>query len=189
MGGGSSANRNKIVEGIRDIVNFGKYELYSGTVSAVDEDTLTMDVLINEDLLIPDVRLRSNIDTDVGMYVIPAVDSFVVIGKIDGGVDFVLIKHSIIDKVIIKIGEMTMECSEEGFVFNDGENDGLVKVADLVTKLNNLEGKVNDILQAVSGISVALAPTGSFPLAPFFASIQPLVETQQTEIENTDVKH
>lgn len=184
-----SKNRQKIREGLRELVDFGAYEIYGATVSTVDEAATTIDVLINDDLIIPDVRLRSNIDTDDGMYVIPAVDSFVLIGKIDGGVDYFLIKASVIDKVIIKIGAMTMLASEDGFVFNEGNNDGLVKIQKLTTKLNDLENQVNDILTALQGITVPLAPSGTYPLAPAFASIIPLVTTQQTDIENTDVKH
>jgi WD40 repeat protein len=186
---GSSKNREKIVAGIRELTGFGISEICSAQVSAVDEGTTTMDVLINDNLLIHDVRLRSVIDNTDGLYVIPSIDSYVVIGKIDGGVDYVLIKASKIDKVMINIGGKSLVVDTNGFVFNGGNHDGLVKIQELTTKLNNLENKFNDLLTAIQGIVVPLAPSGTYPFAPSFAAISPLAQTVQTDIENPDIKH
>lgn len=73
---------------------------------------------------------------------------------------------------------------------NDGENEGLVKVVELTEKLNAIEDKVNDFIQHYQGhfvidpISGTAGPLMAAPPAPM-----PLINTQQSEIENTKVIH
>lgn len=178
--GGSSKNREKIVAGIREIVGFGKYEIYSAQVKTVDEGATTMDVLINEDLLIYDVRLRSVIDTDDGLYVIPAVDSYVVIGKIDGGVDFILIQASKIDKILFKIGTTTGEFTSTGIKYNGGNKGGLINIVDQTTKLNQL---VTEVQTQLGLIATGLAGVGGSYAPGVLSSFV------KTDFEDTKIKH
>jgi len=67
---------------------------------------------------------------------------------------------------------------------------GLVKVEELVKKINALEKQVNDLYTALVGIVVPLAPSGAYPLAPSFANIQPIAPTtQKSDLENEKVLH
>ena len=77
----------------------------------------------------------------------------------------------------------------ENYVLNGTDFGGMVKVIELTEKINNLEKKLNDLITACSNQIVTLAPSGTFPLAPYFTSVTPLIETQQSEIENTIIKH
>jgi hypothetical protein len=79
--------------------------------------------------------------------------------------------------------------ADDLFQFGNGDNAGLVKVAELTQKLNNLEQKVNELLTTLSAITITLAPTGTVPFAPFFSSVTQLTQTQKTDLENEKVKH
>lgn len=65
------------------------------------------------------------------------------------------------------------------------QHEGLVKVMDLVTKLNNLESLVNDLLSAFNVHTHA--SSGAPPVPTVTAS--PLIPTQPIDIQNEFVKH
>ena len=64
----------------------------------------------------------------------------------------------------------------------------MVKVKELIDKINKLEKQTNDILAALQKTTITLAPSGTFPLAPNF-TMSPLVTTQQADIENDKITH
>jgi hypothetical protein len=88
-------------------------------------------------------------------------------------------------------GGLLITCSGT-MQLNDGSYDGLVKVADLTTKLNNLENKVNDLVNAWSSFATVYAP-GSPSSTGLPATVTnvtgTLTTTQQSDIENADIKH
>lgn len=187
---GSSKNRQTIREAIQDIGKADKVEVFSGEVESVDEAEATIDVRINEDIIVYGVRLRCVIDTTDGMYIVPAIDSHVVFAQIDGGQDYQLIQASVIDKVMITIEGTTVVIDKDGIVFNEGTNDGLVNVVDLVTKLNNLENKVNIIATTFnshthSGVTSGGQASGPSP-TPITGTLTP---TQKADIEDTKITH
>lgn len=183
-----ASNRTEIVKHFKALLDFGKYEIYTGIVSSVDENKATCDVLLDEEITVYDVRLRAVIDNTEGMYIIPAVDSPVIIGQIDGGQDYALIQASKIDKLLLKIGNITLEVTSAGVVFNGGQLDGMVKLNDLVTQLNKLENKVNSILTGLKAISIPLAPTGTYPFGSNFAAMPSLQTTVKANLENLKIK-
>lgn len=113
-----------------------------------------------------------NADADKGFTLIPASDSVVIVQQTSQANAYL----TMVSKV------------DQVYIAGDA-NGGLVKVQDLTSKLNALENKVNSLIIACSSQVVTLAPSGAFPLAPFFTSVSPLTPTQQTEIENLKVKH
>ena len=107
-----------------------------------------------------------------GFVLIPKENSFVILTQTSDTTSFV---------------SMVSEVQQ---VYLNGDNeDGLVTVKSLKTKLNDLESKVNDLILACSSQVVTLAPSGTFPLASFFTGVTPLTPTQQSEIENPKIKH
>ncbi|MCO5229595.1 MAG: hypothetical protein M9958_00425 [Chitinophagales bacterium] len=139
-------NYNKIKEGIKELGGGAQYEILEGKVKAIDIQNLTVDIEIQAGVVIFDVRLRAVISDNTGIYVIPAKDSICTIAKIEMGQDYILIASSQIDKFIIRIQEVTLEVTKDGFAFNDGQLKGLVKITELVQQLNTLENKVNQIV-------------------------------------------
>lgn len=159
----------EIKEAIRKIV--GEFNPALGVICTVVSVGSTTCVCspIDGSADIEDVRLKAG-DGD-GLLMIPAVDSVVIVQMVND-----------------VEGYISMFSQLDSIKMLDGSFDGLVKVGDLVTKLNNIENKVNDIIttynahtHAVSG-SATLIPNGS-PIAP------PLANTTQADIENDKITH
>lgn len=188
-----SENRNKIKKAIAELGKADAYEIHLGTVKTVNEANASMTVDV-DDLTFYDVRLRSIISNDTGFWVKPKVNSKVIIAQIEGGVDCFLVRAEEIDKFFIKIGTQTFEMTSTGFIFNGGTNDGIVLIADLITKLNNIENKVNTIIAAHNAhthITTATVGASATPgvnavtAAPIAGTLSPTV---QTELEHPKIK-
>jgi hypothetical protein len=109
-----------------------------------------------------------------GFILVPSVGSTVIVAMTNKN-DYFVVQFSDIDKVRITIGQFEILMTENELLLGDGSYEGLVKVSDLVTKLNNLENKVNTIITWGLGVTPPLATT-------------PLIVTTQTELENTKIK-
>lgn len=168
MGGQDTQN---IGDMIRKLADKGD-EVYSVicTVKSVDGNFADLTPIDgNADIL--GVNLIAG-DSDTPMLITPKVDSFVIATFLSKDTAFIS-TYSEIDSVEIRGKEF----------------GGLVKVKDLVDKINALETKVNDILTALKGITVPLAPSGTYPLAPSFATILNLNKTKKSDLENDKVQH
>lgn len=140
-----------------------------------------------------DVRLRSVLDDSTdGLLITPKKDSLVLIGIIenDSAKAFV-IQYSDIDKLNFKNANgMTVDVLPSVIKLNGDQEEGLVKVKDLKTKLNNVEGELND-LKTILTTWVPVANDGGAALKALVTTwaSQPIVPTQQADIENPKVKH
>lgn len=83
--------------------------------------------------------------------------------------------------------------SEVNQIYLNGDNEGgLVKVQDLVTKLNDLENKVNSILSTIGTSWTPVPNDGGAALKALFNLSPlniPLQLSTQTELENIKIKH
>lgn len=143
------------------------------TVESVDVSARTCDCKTISGVPVSGVRLMAEVDD--GILVLPAVDSVVIVGYSKTVTPFVC-QFSTIDRVLVITGDTTVEIKDGLIQFNDGSHDGLVKIKDLVTKLNNIETKLN--------IIIAWGATVTPPLAT-----DPMINTQQSELENTKITH
>ena len=131
------------------------------------------------------VRLNA-IDDELQSYVtvVPAVDSEVLVAIIENlKTEAVVIQSSEVQKVIIKIDEHTLTMDKDGFIFNGGNQNGLVKIADMV----NWMGKVyQDLTVLQTQLSTHVVAGNGAPLGLVFnpATPQPVQET----FENTKIK-
>ena len=115
-----------------------------------------------------------------------------------------IVQYSDIDKMILAANSGINHYDDYAFdcdkiVFNQGANDGLVKVVPLKTKLNNLESDLNNLKTLLSTMIAAMqaVPAGNVshteligyftPLLPY--TTQVLIPTQKSEIEDTKFKH
>lgn len=176
-------NYTKITSGFKELGGRHLYEIHEGRVLRVDPEKLTADIEIQTGVTIFDVRLRAVISDDKGVYILPAVDSICTIANIEMGQDYVLIASSKIDKCILRINEMSLEASKDGFLFNDGTHKGLVKITELVQKLNALETKVNQI---VAWTGTHLHSASGAGTAPPVAGT--LTSTTIQDLENPKIK-
>ena len=76
----------------------------------------------------------------------------------------------------------------EKVTFNDGENDGIPLVNPLVSKINALESQINSILAILKATIIPLAPTGTYPFATLYASVNPIAPvTNKNDLQNPDI--
>ena len=149
----------------------------SGIVPAVvksrDIAKLTCIVELLDETEIPEVRLKAAIEdvtiTD-GLVQIPKVDSTVLIGMIGNDPNtWTVLMYSKVDEVVL---------------FN-GSNGGLPKIVPLVSKINAIENKVNDLISHINTHSHAAH--GSPPTVSYSGGN--LMTTMRSDLENTKVKH
>ena len=173
--------------------NFGqdRVQLLVCKVKSVDEDKSTCVVLSKsgkESVEIPNVSLQVGVCD--GLQIIPKVDSDVLILRSTYQSPFV-VNWSDIDKYYIQVGDSSFTIENDGKMqLNDGSYDGLVKVKELTDKINALENLVNNLLNTLKTTTIPLAPSGTYPFAPLYASFNPIQPiTQQSDIENINITH
>lgn len=135
---------------------------------------------------IENVRLMESVDD--GFLLIPAVGSTIIVAHSTYNLPFVLL-FSKLDKVLLIGGECSVEISEK--IKLNGDNlGGLVKIIKLTEKLNNLENKVNGIinqfnLHTHTGVTTGPGTSGT-TATPITGTLTP---TQQSDIENEKILH
>jgi len=169
-----------------------------GKVKSVNEKKATCNVVISNDVEVPDVTLQTAICD--GWLLVPSIDSDVVLLKSVNGPSALIIQTSDLDKIIMQVGDASFiiwnKTQNGGQIMqlNDGSFGGLLKLIDpdntnggVLARLNLLEQKVNDIIlfesthtHPVAG-TVANASTNPAP--------QQLTETQRADIENKLITH
>lgn len=153
---------------LKDIIS-----IYPCTVDSVDSDNRVCDCTPiggEADTQLPGVQLCA--ENNNGLVVFPTVGSTVIVALSTRNTAFILL-YSDVDKV----------------QFMDGSYDGIVKVIDLTTKLNNLENAFNDHITAYNehthiGVTVGSGVTGI--TTPDTTHLTP---TTQNEIENNLITH
>lgn len=166
------ASNNSIKEAIRGLSKTDDV-IYSilCKVASVDTTNNTCDCEpIDESADLLDVRLMSQSST--GFLIIPKVDSIVVVTMMN--------KYT---------GYVSLYSEVEEIQLNGKNFKGLVKIEDLVTKINNLEDLVNNILTTLKATTIPLAPSGTYPFASLYTSLNTLITTQKSDLENTSVSH
>ena len=167
--GGKSKDAEELLRKLKEL-NRAPMTIEPGIVKlgSIDLTNLTCTVVLLNDTEIPDVRLKAAVDeipdlnTKDGLVQIPVEESTVLVAMIgnDSATRFIL--------AFSKVQEVLMY---------DGLNGGLIKVVSLVTKLNNLENKVNALI------------TWGGTLSPPFSPPTQLTATVRADIENVKVKH
>ena len=150
-------------------------ELYSkvAKIVSVDDATALCEVsFFDDEPNLTDVKIQQ-VQQTAGLYIKPQVNSIVIITFTGPNNAFISI---------------TSEVDE--IIFRGGFNDGMVKVNDLVTKLNNLESEVNKITNLLKtwvvvpsdgGLALKTAATALF--------LSPLTPTVKANLENPLFKH
>jgi hypothetical protein len=169
------SSKNDIREAIRDMAdkNESVYSIPCLIIKkSIDKTELICDCSpVNGDADLLGVRLMAEKNT--GFLIIPKDESLVLVTMIN--------KHT---------GYVAMFSEVEEIQLNGDNYDGLVKINDLVNKLNALENLVNNILTTLKATTIPLAPSGTYPFAPLytaFSNIAPI--TSKNDLENQTVLH
>jgi len=195
----------QILEALKEHSDPGR----SSFAAIVKENYPGKDYIDVEDLAgtpYPEVRKRSAIDDKKGILITPVKDSTVIITKLSGADSSsffvsawsevesvkIQIEDSIVEmnkeKIHAEIKSMKLNITKDEVTINDGSEDGLVKIKDLVTKLNNIEKAFNQHITEFNTHTHLDPVSGSLP-APTTSSTLNLLTTQQRDLENTKVTH
>lgn len=161
----------------------------------VDENQYTCDVMpLSSTAELFKVRLKPTIDNvKKGVIAIPVVGSFIVVGLLNNNENsaFVISCSNITKYYIIGDNGNYIELKDDGTLLINGDSfGGLVKVQELTNKINALENLVNNILVTLKNTTIPLAPSGTYPFSPLYTALSNITPiTQQSDIENTKVKH
>lgn len=157
-----------------------------GEVLSIDEETETCVVKpLDSEAEIYGVRLRGiTEDKGKGFLIIPKINSTVILGMIDSNNAFVS-DYSDIEKFFIHTEEGQKIEVKDKIKFNNGDLGGMVKVITLTQKLNNLENKLNEIIQLLK--THTHASNGAISLE--LQSLSNVIQTNRSEIENENIIH
>lgn len=171
---------SEAVQTLAGVTNFDNVKLVKCEVVLVDENKRTCNVTTSGgvvDFDINDVSLMASIDD--GLLVIPTVGSDVIVCYNSKNVKYIC-QFSEINKVLIIIGDTTVEVKDGSIKFNDGSFDGLVKISDLTKKLNDMVTKINvELTKIQTGIA-----TGGGSYTPTNLS-----NFNKSDYENTKITH
>lgn len=157
--------RDAIVQIAKD--SFKSTEARIGSIVSVDATAKTCVVkTLDTELEIPDVRLQAA--PGKGFFLKPKVGSFVVITSFQD-FEYVVVMYSDIDEIILL----------------DGSYGGLIKISDLVSRMNAIENKVNDMIEYINQHSHP--GNGSPPSPPYIGGT--LSNTTVGQIENPLITH
>ena len=161
-----------IREAIRLIAEQGDERMILATVSDVNDNDRTCTCTpINGDAEILEVRLQTTVS--VGVYLKPAEGSLVLVCMANETLGFVV---------------LTSELEE--VIYFDGSLGGLIKINELVSKVNTIENKINQIISTFnthvhSGVTTG---AGSSAITPTTIS-GTLTNTVVADLENGKIKH
>lgn len=195
-------NKRDIATAIRNIAGFTiPINVIECVVISVNESNQTCIVdSITENSDINDLEVRYNLLVSDGEVSVPKVDSNVVVCFSDFLQPFVcsftdLLKH------IIFIGNQSYSIEENFQKFNDGKYGGIPIVKSeyngetekgLLSRINKIEDKINAINSAIKTTTIALAPSGTYPLTtnPEVAALVDITpKTSESDISNPNITH
>lgn len=171
---------------IRDILdeaikqNMNKQEIYSlvCNVDSVDlTDRTCVCTPVNGGAELQDVRIQASIGSSIGLFIEPEVDSKVVVSFLSREIAYISL-YSEIKNVHLNFTEKV--------IFNDGNNGAMVKIGDLVTQLNDIENKVNDIIAVYNGHTHVETGASTNPTLSLVTGFLPL--TTVTDIDNPEIE-
>lgn len=169
-----------IREHVRRALSMEQFYCQDGTVVSVDEDSRTIEVETEDGGTLKNVRLQAGLSGEEGHCIFPKVGTGVTVAmrsKTKG----IMVVCDEIDKIFSNI--------ENEWVINGGTNGGLINIEPLVKDINTVKKQINDILGVLKNTTIPLAPSGTYPFAPLYATLTDLSDTDRKDIEDEKVKH
>lgn len=147
------------------------------TVKSVNKLEMTCNVTLNdnEDLLLEGVKLKPVVPgvdlTSMGIVCYPSEGSKVVIGQINnsdsdlfvvcyGGLDSIALDAGLLFSILLNLQSGLLAVTIPSISLNGGNNGGLPKINPLVSKLNQLEKTLNDLIGDFKGHKHSGVSTG-----------------------------
>ncbi|MBR1922135.1 MAG: hypothetical protein IJ838_00075 [Paludibacteraceae bacterium] len=183
---------SQIAQTIRNIagVKVGGATIFPAVVKQVNGAVCTITI---GDLDISDVRLRAVINNDQDQILrIPKANSQVLVADMSGGEfrELVVIEQSQTEKIDLTIGQTTLVIEDGKITINGGNNGGLINIGDLTKQINTIERDINSLKTIVSDWTpVAQDGGAALKTAVTTWASQSLTETQNSNYEDTNIKH
>ncbi|PHN00635.1 hypothetical protein [Flavilitoribacter nigricans] len=145
---------------------------------------------INDDADILDVKIRVVIDeNEAGVMILPPIGSIVLVGLISD-TDAYLLSCSEVERMVVNTGKFRFEVDSEGnAIFDQGENEGLVKLPDLRTEIDKLNSFLNTIKQTFSSWTPVPNDGGSALKAAMSSALSSEQLADLSEVGNDKIKH
>ena len=191
----SAGKKEQIREKLRRIASEGGPRVtLLAQVKSVDVDELTCvlyDELEDDETFdYNDVRLSHVLDGKNSILLIPKVDTWVLAVRIEDDEEWCVISVEEVESILITAAGFTIYMDEEGIQLNGNSLGGLIKIEELVSKINTIEGSINDLKQVFSAW-VPSPNDGGAALkggaATWFGAT--ITETVVSDLENENVKH
>lgn len=181
-----SRNEDELLSGLKSLKASGN-KIFVGDVTSVDYDNDTVDVEING-LEMGSCRLRGIINSDGNKVVVyPSVGSTVLLGRIEDSNELYVQAVSEVDKVLVRLGDMKLEATDQGFVFNEGKHT--TANADILkSELNKLSKRLDDVINALNSASPD-SSTGTFKASLTGLLAKITGKESFDKIEDSKIKH
>jgi hypothetical protein len=140
-------------------------------VTSVDDSEKTCDVTIINGPDLTGVRLQQ-VSSATGLFIKPSVDSIVIIGWTDKTTAYVAM-YSQIDEI----------------VFQDGANGGLIKIEDLVIRLNDLVSEVRGLKTSLNAHVHSGGTINGLTGVPSPLLTDTFSDFDRSDFENENFKH
>ncbi len=165
----------------------GSNTIFIAEVKAVDMDTNTCTIDYNG-VDVEGVNLGAKGEKDKTIIVYPKINKPAIFGRIGNSNQFFMIHCAEAEKISIEAGSSLIEINDGEILINGGSFGGLIKIGDLVSKLNNLENALNSLLANYK------AHNHLHPQGPTTAFVVPCTQvnlqtTVNGDIENDKIKH
>lgn len=171
----------QIIQGLR-LLGKRKTYTYPCIIKSVNEPELTCTVQY-DDIRVEGVRITASTDkADTQTYFVPKTESWVLVSNIEtSDTDAVIVAFTEIEKIVV-------QC--ENVEFNGGQNGGLIRINDLIAKINAIENDLNTLKNVFSMWVTVLGDGGaSLKTASTTWSASTLQNTVVNDIENPKIKH
>lgn len=184
---------NEIHEHLQRLVHKGD-ALQTGTVMSVDTEAMTakISLTLDDDKAPTDgVLLNVMLQNVGGFYLIPDANCNCIIGNVDGRARKHLIWAAKYVKLSITIGSQTLVTDNDGWVFNGGNNDGMVLLMPLLNALQTVQKDINKLKNIFNTWAPSPNDGGAALKSALTGATYPtnlLTVTQQNDLENTKIK-
>lgn len=166
---------------LKEFINkqLAKQEIYSIVCKVVAVDIGARSCTctpINGGAELQDVRIQADLNSTAGIFIEPVIDSNVIVSFLSSEIAFI--------SLFTDIENIKIDVSDK-ITFNGGTNGAMVKIGDLVTQLNDIENKVNDIIATYNNHTHV--ETGGTTNATLSIVLGFLPLTTTTDIDNPNI--
>jgi len=166
-------------------------QVFIGQVESIDIEKQTCTVVREDAPKLFGVRLNATIAEYTDRLVLkPKLKSSVLLAIIENDVnEAFLLACSEIEEISLNIEDQSLLINKEGFVFNEGNLGGLIKIEELKTQLEKLTARVDAIFDGFSKLIFDPPQKGSVSVTNGLIAITSPATEDFSAIEDEKVKH